>query len=295
MRRIFPALLLLAALPSVSDLPSWLWTPHLPAWAERWLYNPRERTAHAIAAIGKGEAKEARSAADTALRLAPQNPLARYNDGTAHLLAGDRRGAVPLLERAAKELSRASLSGRADPSLPPAAWYNLGTARLAAGDAAGAVEAYKQALRRAPRDADAKHNLEIALRQREQERRRAKPPQEASRGDRQGDKESSDKKGADDPSNPNDPNNPDNRQNRSDNNDPGEGRKKPQDQPQAPGEQPQKAGADGRPLPRFRDQPEMSAQEAAALLQSVENLERNQRRRQAVQRSKQRAAKGKDW
>jgi hypothetical protein len=39
----------------------------------------------------------------------------------------------------------------------------------------------------------------------------------------------------------------------------------------------------------------MSAQEAAALLQSVENLERQQRRKQAAQRARQSAAKGKDW
>jgi tetratricopeptide (TPR) repeat protein len=288
MPKLLPALLLAgwaAALPSLSSLPSWLpWTPHLPAWAERWMYNPRERTSHAIEASKKRDGKELKSAADTALRLAPQDPLARYNDGTAHLLTGDRRGAVPLLERAAKELSRSASPS----SMAPAAWYNLGNARLAAGDAAGAVEAYKQALRRAPHAAVAKHNLELALREREQERRRAKSPQEGDRGDRQGDKGSADKGGADDPNDPN------KQKNRSDQADPGTGQKKPQDQPQAPGEQPQRSGDEGRPL-RFRDQPEMSAQEAAALLQSVENLERNQRRRQAVQRSKQRAAKGKDW
>lgn len=290
MRRLFPALFL-AALPAVSDLLSLPFglQPHLPAWAERWLYNPRERTAHALEAVKKGDAKAARSAADTALRLAPQDPLARYNDGTAHLLAGDRRGAVPLLERAAKELSSAGRSTgfrHSDPSLAPTAFYNLGNARLAAGDAAGAVTAYKEALRRAPQDPGAKRNLEIALREREQEKMRAKSPQDGNRGDRQGDKGSSDKGGADDPAD---------QQNKSDSADPGEGQKKPQDQPEAPGEQPQKAGPDGRPLPRFRDQPEMSAQEAAALLQSVENLERNQRRQQAAQRSRQRAAKGKDW
>ena len=106
MPKLLPVLLLagsaVSALPSLPSLSSLPWAPHLPAWAERWLYNPRERTESAIAAVGKKDTKAARSAADTALRLAPQDPLARYNDGTAHLLAGDRRGAVPLLERAAK-------------------------------------------------------------------------------------------------------------------------------------------------------------------------------------------------
>jgi tetratricopeptide (TPR) repeat protein len=276
MPKLLSALLFAAALPSLSSLPL-PWAPHLPAWAERWLYNPRERTAQAMQSLEKGKAKEAVAAADTALRLAPGNPLAGYNDGTAHLRAGDHRGAVPVLEKAAKG---------ADPTLAPAAYYNLGNARLAAGDAAGAVEAYKQALRRSPQDADAKFNLEIALRQREQERLRAKSPQEGRRGDREGDKGSSDRGGSNDPGDP---------QNKSNANDPGRGEQKSQEPPQSAGEQPQRLGPDGRPLPRFRDQPEMSAQEAASLLQSVENLERQQRRRQASQLSRQRAAKGKDW
>jgi hypothetical protein len=39
----------------------------------------------------------------------------------------------------------------------------------------------------------------------------------------------------------------------------------------------------------------MSAQEAAALLEAVENLERQQRRKQAAERAQERAAHGKDW
>jgi tetratricopeptide (TPR) repeat protein len=268
----------LAALPDLSAL-SFL-TPHLPAWAERWLYNPRERTGQAIEALGKKQPKEAVGPADTALRLAPREPLAGYNDGTAHLASGDRRGAVPLLEKAAKT---------ADRSLAPAAFYNLGNARLASGDAAGAVEAFKQALRRAPHDEATKHNLELALREREKEKMRAKSPREGDKGDREGDKGSSKRPGANDPADPAD------RQNPSKSQDPGQSGPKNQDQPQSSGEQPQRTGPDGRPLPRFRDQPEMSAQEAASLLQSVESLERQQRRQQAAQRSRQKAAKGKDW
>jgi tetratricopeptide (TPR) repeat protein len=270
---LVPALLLAgwAGLPSLSDLPSLSslpWAPHLPVWVERWLYNPRERTARAIESLEQGKPKEAVGPADTALRLVPGDPLARYDDGTAHLWSGDRRGAVPLLEKAAKEAGRA---------LAPVAWYNLGNARLAAGDAAAAVEAYKEALRRAPHDLDTKHNLELALHQRDQERMRLKSPREGSRGDREGQKGSADRGGANDPADG---------QNRSQASDPGQSGPKNQDDPQS---------SNGRPLPRFRDQPEMSAQEAASLLQSVENLERQQRRQQAAQRSRQQAAKGKDW
>jgi Ca-activated chloride channel family protein len=263
-----------AGMPALSSLP---FAPHLPAWAERWMVNSRERTARAIEAVKQGTPKEAVGPADTALRLAPKNPLVRYNDGTAHLGAGDPRGAVPLLEKAAQD---------ADGPLAPAASYNLGNARLAAGDAAGAVEAYKRALRLTPHDADAKVNLEIALREREKERLRFKSPREGSRGDREGDTGAADRGGTNDPGD---------RQNRSPANDPGKSGRKDQDQAQSPGEQPQRSGPDGRPLPSFRDQPEMSGREAAALLQSVESLERQQRRQQAAQRARQRAAKGKDW
>ena len=240
------------------------------------MVNSRERTARAIEAVGKGKPRDAVGPADTALRLAPKDPLVRYNDGTAHLQAGDPHGAVPLLDKAALE---------ADRPLAPFASYNLGNARLAAGDAAGAVEAYKRALRLSPHDADAKVNLEIALREREKERMRAKSPREGSRGDREGDSGSSDRSGVNDPAD---------RQNKSQANDPGQSGEKKQDQAQSPGDQPQRNGRDGRPL-RFRDQPEMSAREAAALLQSVESLERQQRRQQAAQRARQRSAKGKDW
>jgi len=256
-------------LPSMPSLQSLASLPgvHLPAWVERWLYNPRERTGQSMEAIRQGKAKEALAPADTALRLAPGNPLVGYDAGTAHLQAGDKRGAVPLLEKAAKA---------ADPALAPAAWYNLGNARLGAGDAAAAVEAYKEALRRAPHDADTKHNLEIALRQREEEQKRFKPPREGSRGDKEGDKGASNQSGTNDPSK---------EPNQSPASDPGQGGDKKEDSPKS---------SDGR-LPRFHDQPEMNAQEAASLLQSVENLERQHRRQQASQRARQQAAKGKDW
>ncbi|HYG65630.1 MAG TPA: tetratricopeptide repeat protein, partial [Thermoanaerobaculia bacterium] len=128
-----------AALPSLPDIP---WPSlHLPAAVERWLYNPRERTAEAIEAAAQGEADRAADLADTALRIDEKDPAVRYNAGTAQLSAGHERKAVPLLEQAALE---------AGPALSPAAHYNLGNAKLAAGDAAGAVEAYKAALRAEP-------------------------------------------------------------------------------------------------------------------------------------------------
>src|SRR5262249_35283276 len=153
------------------------------AWAERVLYNPRERTAEAIAETAQKRPREAQAAADAALRLSGDVPLPHYNAGTAHLAAGDTKGAVPLLEQAAETARRAS------PELAATASYNLGNAHLARGEAAAAVEAYKRALRLAPGDAAAKYNLELALKSRERENLRAKSPQEGGKADRSGSQE----------------------------------------------------------------------------------------------------------
>jgi tetratricopeptide (TPR) repeat protein len=254
------------ALPSLPEFP---WKPHLPVWAERVLYNPRERTERAIEAYVKGEPEEALDRAETALRLAPDDPRVQYNAGTGHLANGHERQAIKLLEKAAKE---------APADLSPTAHYNLGNARLAAGDASGAVQAYQQTLRAQPGNLDAKHNLEIALREEQKQRKGLQGQRAGDRGNR---------KPNPDPSNSRGKGQPD----------------KNQQQPQQQGQQPQpgqqsRAGQGGQRderLPQFQNQPEMSGREAASVLAAVENLERQQRRDQAAKRARQRAAKGKDW
>lgn len=262
-------LLLLAALP-------FGWQPHLPAWAERWLYNPRERTDRAIEAFREGDDGRAVATAETAHRLAPEDPLTGYNAGTANLAAGRSRKAARLLEKAAKD---------APAGLAPAAWYNLGNARLAAADPAAAVEAYKQALLRNPSDAEAKHNLEIALQERERQRLRMQGGRQGSRGDRPGEREQSRKPGEGSPS----------EDQRRAPQDPGRGRQGQQQSQGRQGRQNQPSRQQGGSVPSFQNQPEMSSREAANLLSAVEDLERRQRRDQAAKRSRQKALKGKDW
>lgn len=269
-------LVVLVGLPSL-QLP---WQPHLPAWAERWLYNPRERTERALEAYEQGHPEQGVAPAETALRIAGDDPLVGFNTGTVRLGAGNARRAAKVLEEAAKN---------APPELAPAAHYNLGNARLAAKDAAGAVEAYKQTLRAEPGNADAKHNLEIALREREKERMRMKGQREGSRGDRKGEKDPSKQPGAENPSEQPD-------QRKSDANDPGQSQQKGQQGQNGEQQQPSQGsqGSDPR-LPNFRNQPEMNAREAASLLQSVENLERRQRQQQAARRAQRAPFKEKDW
>ncbi len=274
---VFPAFLLLGALalPSIPSLPSFL-QPHLPAWVERWMYNPRERTERSIAAYQSGRPKEAVGPMDTASRLAPGDPTVQYDAGTVHLGAGHARKAVSLLEKAAK---------KAPPELSPAAHYNLGNARLEAGDAAGAAEAYRQALRERPADQNAKYNLELALREEKKQKMGAQGRPPGARGTRSKNQDpaSQQGKGNSPQQNPPQPGNqPPSAQQQGRQPQPGQGQQKP-------GE-----GQDDR-LPQFRNQPDMNGREAASVLSAVENMERQQRRDQAAKRARQRSAKGKDW
>ncbi len=263
------------ALISGLALPSLPWQPHLPAWIERWMYNPRERTERSIEAYRKGGAQEAVGPADTAARLAPNDPTVQYDDGTVHLGAGDSRQAASLLEKAAKG---------AEPELSPAAHYNLGNARLAAGDADGAVEAFKEALREQPANQDAKHNLELALREAQKQKMGGQGNPSGSRGRQKQNQQPSNQQGQGNPQQKPGNQSPGAQQQAQPQQGQGE-----QGQPQKPGE-----GQDDR-LPQFRNQPDMSAREAASVLAAVENLERQQRRDQAAKRARQRAARGKDW
>jgi len=297
--------------------------PHLPAWVERWLYNPRERTAAAIAEAKRGNGKAAMAAADTALRIAPTEPLASYNAGSARLTqAGDSgaggaggasgtggpavgsqpsrllsrllaqqqaRAAEPLLEQAVKA---------AGPDLAVPASYNLGNARFAAGDFAGAVEAYRQTLRAAPGNGDAKFNLELAWRELQRQRqssRQAVGPRGGGGRPREGERRETAGQGGSGAAGANPQ--------------PGQPREQSASSPQqgqrqgrsgqaqiAAGWRGQPQPLSGRqPLPGYQDQPEMSASEASAVLEAVQNLERQQRRKAAERLARQRAANGEDW
>jgi len=307
--------------------------PHLPAWVERWLYNPRERTAAAIAGLKRGNGKDAVAAADTARRLAPGEPLTSYNAGSARLAAGsagnagnsgnsgsagnsgssgsssssgkagsagasggaagtDRglaKEAEPLLEQAVQA---------AGPDLAVPATYNLGNARLAAGDFAGAVEAYKQTLRAAPGNADAKYNLELAWREQQRQQqssRRAVGPRGGGGRPREGERQQTAGQGGSGAAGSSPQPSPQPEQ-----------RGPSQQQGQSQGRNGQAQTAEGtrgqpspllgrQPLAGYQDQPEMSASEAAAVLEAVQNLERQQRRQAAARQARQRAANGEDW
>lgn len=253
---------------------------HLPAWAERWLWNSRERTAEAIDAYHAGDAERADAALATALRVAPEDSRLLYDAGTVDLAAGHQKRAAAKLEQAAEALADRGDAGSS--ALAPRAYYNLGNAQLAGGAAARAVEAYKQSLRLDPTNADAKHNLELALKQLEKKKRQAKKPEESPQGKRQGEKERSTSQGADRPPQ----GEPRPKLSSADQQGHGPQQDNPQDHP---------GRSRDEPLPQFRNQPDMSADQAASILEAVENLERQQRQAQAAQRARKNSKGGKDW
>lgn len=255
---------------TLSDLRSFL-DLHPPAWVERWLYNPRERTALAIERLEAGDAEGALEAFETAGRIAPEDPRVLFDLGAGRLLA-DHGDAVGALEAALGQ-----------PGLPPElrqpARFNLGNARLAAGDNAGAVAAYEDALRLDPADAAAKFNLELALRRLEEERLRLLPPQEAPGGRRSGEDEPGEESGGAEPESEPDPG-------------PQEaGRSGPQ-----AGTEPTEGAPFGlRPLAGFEEQEDLTAAQAAALLEAVQHLERRLRQVEARRAAREAAAEEEDW
>lgn len=289
------ALVSLSTLGAVGVWPDWL--PELPDWGqdweladlehslalhppvevERWLYNPRERTARGLARMERGGPDAALAAFEAAARLAPEDRRVLFNTGTARLLA-DHGDAVEALERA--------VADEGAPALPPrtlqAAWYNLGTARLAAGEAAGAVAAFEEALRREPSDADAKYNLEVALRRLEEERRKLLPPRESPGGKRPGEDEDAGESGGTEPDE------------RSGDDD--RGAREPEGGEREAESQPDDGAAFGRrPLQGFEEQSDLTAAQAAALLEAVENLERRERLIEAARAAAQAGAEEEDW
>jgi len=164
-------------------------------------------------------------------------------------------------------------TGHGDPAAPlvaaaakkadiaPSAYYNLGNFRLAQDDYSGAIEAYKKALRAAPDFADAKFNLELARRLLEEQQQETPPPQEEPQEEQGSESQQEEQQ--------------------------------QEEQEQQP--PPQQEEQQEKEQDEFRDLPDMTAEEAAAILEAVENMERERRREEALEAAKKNARGKKDW
>jgi len=103
----------------------------------------------------------------------PKDLRYRYNRGCADYQAGDYKGAMAAFSSVLRRAENKEIRFRAA--------YNLGNAAFTQGDAASAAEYYRQAIRIDPNQADARHNLELALRKLEAQKKE-KEEKETSSG-----------------------------------------------------------------------------------------------------------------
>ena len=289
-----------------------------PSIGVRLSWNARERTASGAAALARGDAQGAIPTLDTALRLRPDDPVARFNAGTARIAVEPAAAAVLLAEAAQA----------APAELAPEAWYNLGNARVAAGDAQGAVEAFVETLRRRPDHGAAKFNLELALRELKEEKERQERQERAGQqqqpqenepsgspspssgaggqtaenedgGEGQPDSESEKSTGSENEQGDrfeDDRPRPEEGAARDRPDEARGGTEEEQGEPSSPSAQDRPGtGNRERPLSGFRDLPNMTAEQAAALLRAVDDLERRQRRERALRAARERARVEIDW
>ncbi|MBZ0278223.1 MAG: tetratricopeptide repeat protein, partial [Anaerolineae bacterium] len=117
--------------------------------------NPAERNNAGNVLYQQGDFAGASAAYALAEVSAPDQPEPYYNAASALAQAGDLETAVAALNQALKT---------ADEPLQAQAYYNLGNVYYALGQFEEAVSAYQQTLLLHPDDADARYNLELALR-----------------------------------------------------------------------------------------------------------------------------------
>lgn len=116
-----------------------------------------------------GEADAALQHYDEAQRVNPSSPIPDFNRGLVHSGQGDVEAARDAyLSAAASE----------DAAIASDALYNLGNLFTENQDYENAINAYLQSLDRDPTDADARRNLEIALRQQQQQQEQQQQEQQ---------------------------------------------------------------------------------------------------------------------
>jgi len=115
------------------------------------------------AAYLRGNYDEAQAAFQQATLDKPDDPVAHYNLGTALYRQGKFREATRTFQASLSRYSQQSAKQIKNILDQSSILYNLGNAQFKVGDLTGAIASYKQTLRVNPQDADAQHNLALAL------------------------------------------------------------------------------------------------------------------------------------
>ncbi len=234
------------------------------AWTILWAFapdcmaeSPAARNNKGNRLFDKGKYEDAEKAYLSAQGDAPGQPEILYNLGNSLIKQKKWKEGEQILGQAIH---------KGDKTVQEKSWYNTGNALFSADDFKGASDAYIQALKLNPSDADAKHNLELALLKLQQQEQ-----QQSDKNQKQNSSKS-------------------NRDKSSDNRD---SQKTPQ-QKQNPGgtqqaqNQPQQSGESAR-----HNEP-ISKDQAMQLLDAVQNQEKEEQRKMLERRATARAG-GKDW
>ena len=210
------------------------------------LARPSRETNKGLKAYQSGDAAGALAAFEKARAARPDSPVTRFNEAVAQVKAGKTPEAIETFTALTREKNDLGFESH----------YNLGNALLGTQQLPGALAAYRDALRLRPDDARARRNLEIALRQIEQQ----KKDQEKDKQDQKDDKKEQQQK-----------------------------KPSPSDSPK---EQPKNEKE--RENERFQKETGMSKDRAMQLLKALEQNEKTeQKKKLEAERAKRR--KGKDW
>jgi Ca-activated chloride channel family protein len=214
---------------------------------------------------------------EAAGKIAPASPIPDFNRGVVLSEKGDVEEA-----RAAFQAAQAS----DDKAIAADAHYNLGNLLLEQGDAAGAIEEYLRSLDLDPADPDARRNLEIAIRKKEeQQKQQQQQPQkqdpsqqeEKKKEDQSREDESGDKK-------------------EDETQDPEQGKNEEEQNPQSSEENAEEQQADPAETGENALRPEerLSKEDAARLLNAIQSDELRVLRAMEEKKGEQ-GAVGNDW
>ncbi|MEO5762994.1 MAG: VWA domain-containing protein [Vicinamibacteria bacterium] len=220
------------------------------------LAKPSRETNKGLKAYASGDASQALAAFERARAARPDSPVTRFNEAVAQAKAGKGPEAIEALTALSREQNDLGFESN----------YNLGNALLGAKQLPAAVAAYRDALRLKPDDLRARRNLEIALRELEQQKKEQEQKQkddQDKKDDKKDNKQKQDQKDQKDSQ-------------------PKDGKKEP------PKTEQQKQDE------RFQKEAGMPKDRAMQLLKALEQNEKaEQKKKLDAERAKRR--KGKDW
>ena len=153
-----------------------------------WSQAGREKVLEGNRNYSEGDYDKALELYREALEESPDSPAIRFNLGDAHFKKEE-------MEDAADSFSQALQSE--DPEIKSRAQYNLGNSLYRQGKLQESLSAYREALKVAPGDRDAKHNLEFVIKQLQEQQQQNQNQQGEGEQEKDQDQEESQSGGED--------------------------------------------------------------------------------------------------